>query len=480
MAAIDSLLDIIDLQKADGIVIAAGRVPVLLGGKSAALTMPPLDNAMMHILLEELLTADERAALLGGGLIERPVDLGRGRRYAMTARLESGRTKIVVRKGDARGGQGAAISARPAPAPRPESNQPAPSAFALPDAVIHALDAAVAMRASDVILSAGKSPVVKRNGRIEPVEGAPASEAELQALVASASPEAARRLVSGSVDFALEHQRTRFRVNVFRQLEGLAAVLRPIWDEVPTLEGLGLPRALLRAIGVPNGLVLMAGATGSGKSTTLAALVEHVANTRPCHIITLEDPIEYVFRPRSAVVHQREIGSHVESFAAGLRAALRESPDVLLVGEMRDAETIALALTAAETGHLVLSTLHAGTAAGAVERMVNSVPEGQRGAVRAQIASALRFVLTQQLLPASAGGRVPAVEVLAVNYAVAAQIREGRTQLLNTQIELGSEEGMVTMDQALIDLVKSGRISRQTGLAAAVNREAVERGISAR
>jgi twitching motility protein PilT len=226
---------------------------------------------------------------------------------------------------------------------------------------------------------------------------------------------------------------------------------------------------------VPNGLVLMTGATGSGKSTTLAALVDHVARTRPCHVVTLEDPIEYRFRPTAAVVHQREIGAHAASFADGLRAALRESPDVLLLGEMRDPETIALALTAAETGHLVLSTLHAGTAMGAIERIVGSSPEAQRGAVRAQLASALRFVITQQLLPGVDGEPVPAVEVLAVNYAVAAQIRDGRTQLIATQIELGSDEGMVTMDQALLDLARAGRISRQTALAASLNREALER-----
>jgi twitching motility protein PilT len=221
--------------------------------------------------------------------------------------------------------------------------------------------------------------------------------------------------------------------------------------------------------------VLMTGPTGSGKSTTLAALVEHLARGRSCHIVTLEDPIEYRFGAGRSILHQREVGTHVPSFAAGLRAALRESPDVLLVGELRDPETIALALDAAETGHLVLSTLHSGSAAGAIERIVNASPEADRAAVRTQLASALRFVLTQQLLPATDGGRAPAVEVLAVNQAVAAQIRDGRTQLLATQIELGADEGMVTMNQALHALVRAGRISRQTALSVTLNPAELER-----
>jgi twitching motility protein PilT len=361
------------------------------------------------------------------------------------------------------------------PAPPPP---PIDVAAGLSDAVVRALEAGLEAGVSDVILSDGREPLGKRRGRVEALGGGRVTESDLLALLgACANPGARKRLDdTGSVDFALEHDgHARFRVNLFRQQDGLAAVLRPIRDEVPSLEALHLPPGLARTVAVPNGLVLMTGATGSGKSTTLAALVDHVARTRPCHVVTLEDPIEYRFRSTAAVVHQREIGAHAASFADGLRAALRESPDVLLLGEMRDPETIALALTAAETGHLVLSTLHAGTAMGAIERIVGSSPEAQRGAVRAQLASALRFVITQQLLPGVDGEPVPAVEVLAVNYAVAAQIRDGRTQLIATQIELGSDEGMVTMDQALLDLARAGRISRQTALAASLNREALER-----
>ncbi|MGC4116517.1 MAG: ATPase, T2SS/T4P/T4SS family [Myxococcales bacterium] len=191
-------------------------------------------------------------------------------------------------------------------------------------------------------------------------------------------------------------------------------------------------------------------------------------------MLTLEDPIEYQFPAGAAVVHQREVGTHMRSFADGLRAALRESPDVILVGEMRDPETIELALTAAETGHLVLSTIHAGSAMGAIERVVNALPEMDRTSMRVQLASVLRHVVVQHLLPSTDGGRVPAVGILGVNHAVASLIREGRTQLLATQMEIGADEGMVTLEAALAELVKAGRISKETALSATSQRDSLE------
>jgi twitching motility protein PilT len=454
-----------------------------MGGKSGALTMPPLNATMMKLLVDELLTEEDLARIAEGTVIERALAGDPARPFTMTARLESGRPKIVVRRGQPRARPPGPAEAPPAVAVIPEVSPPPPppdpapvERGRLPLTVMRALDAAISMGASDVILSVGRSPLAKRAGRVETLAGGTVSDADLRAL---AEQGARGRALDehGSADFALEHgaRRTRFRVNVFRQLDGLAAVLRPIWDQVPSLADLNLPAEIVRTVAAPNGLVLMAGSTGSGKSTTLAALVEHVARQRACHIVTLEDPIEYRFAGGQAVVHQREVGAHVPSFAAGLRAALRESPDVLLVGEMRDPETIGLALSAAETGHLVLSTLHSGTAAGAIDRIVNASPEADRAAVRAQLAGVLRFVLTQQLLPGTSGGRVPALEVLAVNQAVAAQIRDGRTQLLATQIELGSDEGMMTMNQALHALVRAGRISRQTALGATLNPAELER-----
>ena len=252
----------------------------------------------------------------------------------------------------------------------------------------------------------------------------------------------------------------RFRANLFRHERGLALALRSIWTEVPTLEQLHLPDSLSELTRHRTGLVLVAGATGAGKSTTLSALLEQVNRTRPCHIVTLEDPIEYLYPRRRAVVHQREVGRHVDSFASGLRAALRENPDIILLGEMRDPETIRLALTAAETGHLVLSTLHSGNAVMAIERIVDVFSENEKLLVRAQLANVLRQVVAQQLVPAAGGGLLPALEILTVTHAVAAQTREGRTHMLGTQMEIGSEQGMIPMHRALADLARSGQITR--------------------
>jgi len=220
-----------------------------------------------------------------------------------------------------------------------------------------------------------------------------------------------------------------------------------------------------------HGLVVMTGATGSGKSTTLAALLDHVNHTRACHIVTLEDPVEYLFRRDRAVIHQREIGAHVSSFAAGLRAALRESPDIILVGEMRDPETIRLALTAAETGHLVMSTLHSGSAAMAIDRIVDVFGEAEKSEVRQQLAGTLRHVIAQQLVTTPGGDRIPVLEMLTVTHAVAAQIREGRTHFLAAQMEIEAGERMVTMERALAELVRMGRLARQAALDASQRRD---------
>jgi twitching motility protein PilT len=222
--------------------------------------------------------------------------------------------------------------------------------------------------------------------------------------------------------------------------------------------------------------VLANGPAGSGKSTTLAALVGEINRTRAAHVITLEDPIEYLHSPVRSLVHQREVGLHVESFSSGLRAALRESPDVILVGEMRDLETISLALTAAETGHLVLSTLHSGTGAMAIDRIIDVFPDAQQMQVRIQLASVLRAVVTQRLLPTrQPGERVPAVEVLRANYAIGALIRDSKTHQLATQLQLGRDDGMIALERSLVDLVRTGRITRETALVAARSPEDLQR-----
>jgi twitching motility protein PilT len=251
----------------------------------------------------------------------------------------------------------------------------------------------------------------------------------------------------------------RFRVNLFRHIDGIASAWRPIWDTVPSLEELRLPSQLMKLSQFPYGLVLITGPTGSGKSTTLSAIIEHINQTYRRHIITLEDPIEYRFRDALSVIHQREVGLHVDSFSTGLKSALREAPDVILVGEMRDKDTISAALTAAETGHLVLSTLHSGHSAQAIDRVIDVFPEHQQQQVRTQLADVLRAVVTQRLLPAANGGqRIPAVELVLATYAVSNTIREGRTHQLTSLIQSGSQNGMIPFDLSLAKLVSQGLI----------------------
>jgi len=229
-------------------------------------------------------------------------------------------------------------------------------------------------------------------------------------------------------------------------------------------------------VGFPSGLVLMTGQAGSGKSTTLAALIEHLNQTRPCHVITLEDPIEYLYTSRLCLIQQREVGRHVADFSVGLRAALRESPDVILLGEMRDRPTIAAALTAAETGHLVLSTLHCYSAPLAVDRIVDIFPGHQQPQVRNQLAGVLRAVVTQVLIPSlTPGRRVPAFEKLMVTDAVATKVRESRGHQLLTEIQTGREGGMVSLERSLASLVHAGEISLETALGVANDRDGLRR-----
>jgi twitching motility protein PilT len=275
---------------------------------------------------------------------------------------------------------------------------------------------------------------------------------------------------SGSVDLAVELNLSgfprRFRVSLFHHHNGLAAAMRPVRDHIPSLSELNLPRDLYEMVSYPNGLVLMTGAAGSGKSTTLAALVDHINQTKARHIITLEDPIEFEHINSRSLVHQREVGRHVESFSSGLFAALRESPDVILVGEMRNLATISAALTAAETGHLVLSTLHTNSATSAVDRMIDVFPGHQQPQVRHQLAGVLRAVVTQILIPSTQWpARVPAIEKLVVTDAVACQIRDGRNHQLLSLIQAGRDEGMITLERSLASLVRSNKVSQATATA---------------
>ena len=264
----------------------------------------------------------------------------------------------------------------------------------------------------------------------------------------------------------------RTRINIFRQRGSASAVIRILADHVPVIEELGLPPEVSEFPQYRSGIVLVTGETGSGKSTTLAAMLNTINHTRPNHIITLEDPIEYVYTPDQCVINQREIGADTRSYADGLRSILREDPDVILIGEMRDLDTIKTALTAAETGHLVFATLHTNSAADSIDRMVSVFPEGQQRQIRLQVSTTLRAVVSQQLLPRKGGGRVVACEIMVVNSAIANLVREGKTPQIDSYITMNAQNGSITMDNALHKLVRDGAISPDTAMAYCRDREA--------
>lgn len=328
------------------------------------------------------------------------------------------------------------------------------------------LDAAVAARASDLHLSAGLAPHLRISGVLRPMAGAKAlAPAELRDLLhAALTPEQRSVLTaSGDLDAGLTLGSEggvprRFRASLFRQSGTLAAAIRIVPTEIPPLDALGLPPVITRFVELRSGLVLVTGSTGSGKSTTLAAMIEHVNRSRADHIVTVEDPIEYRYTPVLSVVTQREVGADTQSFATALRHALRQDPDVILIGELRDLETIRIALTAAETGHLVFATLHSSDTTSAINRVVDVFPSDQQAQIRSQLALSIEGCISQRLLPGLNGALVPATEVMVATSAVRNLIREDKVHQLRSVLETGGDVGMHTFDQSLATLVLGRRV----------------------
>jgi twitching motility protein PilT len=320
------------------------------------------------------------------------------------------------------------------------------------------LERMVDLNASDLHISMTSPPVVRRRGHLEPIEGFDtlSQEDTRDLLYRVLSTEQQKHLeIKRQIDFAHSIPGVaRFRVNCFYQREALSAAFRLIPHEIKTLEELGLPSSLHMLAEKPRGLVLVTGPTGSGKSTTLASVIDEINRTRSEHILTIEDPVEFLHRNKKCLVNQREIGVDATSFAEALRGALRQDPDVILVGEMRDLETIGTALTAAETGHLVFGTLHTQSAPGTVDRMIDVFPAEQQEQIRVQIAGTLQGVVTQALIPTADGaGRVAALEILLPDDAVRNLIRQGKVEQVYSVMQTGTSKGMQTMEQSLAELV---------------------------
>ena len=326
--------------------------------------------------------------------------------------------------------------------------------------------------ASDVHLAVNAQPIWRVHGTLQPIwPDAPRLTSEQTAALAeSFVPDVYKQELNtrGDSDFAYANEFARYRTSVVRQRLGIEIVFRVINTKVRTMDELGLPEHLKLLTRYQNGLILATGSVGTGKSTTLAAMIEQINMERRDHIITLEDPIEYVLKSKNCHVSQREVFTHTESFAAGLRASLREDPDVIMVGEMRDLETISLAITASETGHLVLATLHTSNASRTLDRLLDVFPSDQQEQVRVMVSESLRGVISHQLIPRADGsGRVLALEILTNTPAVANVIREAKTYMLPGIIQTGKKQGMRLMDDALIDLYDRGLISKEEAYARA-------------
>lgn len=502
MAAIDKLLEALAAKQMDCLVLEPGRRPCLRKGDvDHEVTKTPLDGALIDRLLKEVTPPGESPDGVDGSRWEFD--------YAVNRK--------VFRFFGLRGPKGWLISVSfdpdavapeppppppappaPPPAPRPVDPYPADTAglaastdpaFAPPpiriDAPAAAAPAAPPRRssgsglapqeipdiksvlievigrgASDLHISAQQPPHVRVEGDLEPLETYKSPDPErLERLLLEIVPRANREELerSNQTDFGYELEGTgRFRVNVYREMRGIGAAFRLIPQRILTPEELGLPERAVDLTDLRRGLVLVTGATGSGKTTTLAALIDRINRTRHEHVITIENPIEYVHPSRSCLVHQRQVGLHCESFADALRAALREDPDVVMVGELRDLEATSIALRTAETGHLVFGTLHTTSATATVDRLVDQYPADQQPQIRLMLSSSLRAVISQTLLKRVGGGRVAAFELLLVNPAVASMIREGKTFQLPSVMQTGRKAGMVRLDESLLRLVERG------------------------
>ena len=347
------------------------------------------------------------------------------------------------------------------------------------------LKQAVAQQASDVFFVAGGPVWAKQEGCIRTMGSRKLLPEDTRQVVAEIYAAAGRDMEGylhrGDDDFSFAIAGVaRFRVNAYRQRGSMAAVIRIVSFDIPDWQTIGIPEAVMNLGELTEGMVLVTGTAGSGKSTTQACIIDRINRTRPCHIVTLEDPIEFLHRHNRSIVSQREIAIDTKDYLSALRACVRQAPDVILLGEMRDPETIHTAISAAETGHLVIATLHTRGAVNAIDRIIDAFPGGQQSQIRVQLSSVLRTVVSQQLLPDTAQGQIPACEILQVTPAVRSMIRDNKNHQIDNAIASGGKDGMVSMDQVIAALYRAGRITRETALHHADHPEQLERMLAGR
>jgi twitching motility protein PilT len=504
MARIDLLIEKLLTGPAEALVVETGRGACLVAGSgSQRLIQQPLTASQIAGAFAEIVPADLRSDFPQPGLTNFPylsphgaVDVqfeARDGAARATVRPRS-RDEASLSPEEADGllesleapapaapaapprGAAARAAPRPAAAPAPLPQEPRAGMDAL-------LDLMLDRQASDLHLSADCPPALRVDGDMTPLADLGILGHErIKELLWSIAPEKNREEWNArrDTDFAHETTRARFRVNVFADRKGVGAVLRQIPGEIMTAEDMGLSQAVLDLCLLPKGLVLVTGPTGSGKSTTLAALVDYVNRNRCDHIITIEDPIEFVHPNKKCLVNQREVGTHTQSFKAALRAALREDPDIVLVGELRDLETIAIAIETAETGHLVFGTLHTNTAASTVDRIIDQFPADRQAQIRLMLSDSLKGVISQTLCKKAGGGRVAAQEVLLCTSSIANLIREGKTYQVPSIMQTARGQGMVTLNDALFELVRRRAVDPREAYLKAVSkgefRQQLERG----
>ncbi len=473
MAQIDKFLALLSKYPSDGVVFSANeRVALLAGDQRRPASAQPVTAAQVQELVQEILPVDTTQIVSTATGREFLYDAPVGR-VTVRVRGTSATMQVEVRlQGVAP--SAAPVAAMPVPAAPKIASSMAPRAAGNRPRIDALFQKMIQEKCSDLHLSVGNPPLFRKDGEMVALgETTPLDNDTLREMLLEITPELNRDEFAAhhDTDFSYEIANVaRFRSNLFVDRRGVGAVFRVIPSKIPTAQELGLPKAVLELCNLQKGLVLVTGPTGSGKSTTLAAMIDYVNSTRSAHVITIEDPIEFVYASKKCLVNQREVRNHTDGFKQALRAALREDPDIVLVGEMRDLETVAIAIETAETGHLVFGTLHTNTAAGAVDRIIDQFPTDRQAQIRTMLSESLRGVVAQMLLKKKGGGRVAAQEILIVTPAISNLIREGKTFQIASMMQTGRALGMVTMNDALLEIVKSGAVDPDEALNKAPNR----------
>lgn len=448
MAKLDVFLHKVLFDEDTKLIMENDKCPyIIIKDKKVKLTNQLFGIPVIKGLVMELLTSEQKEALESLGELQFTYKLSDDRVFKGYVDKNESKIKVLLIP--------MILPAAPKPAPEPKVRKKVTSIFEL-------LEEQIKLKASDLHLSSGSMPVVRIDGEIryldDYLEIEKSNLAELLlAILEDRNKEEFN--ATNDTDFSYEiPDKARFRVNFFRDRKGIAAAFRLIPYKIETIEDLGLPDVIKSLCMLEKGLILVTGPTGCGKSTTLAAMINFINQQKRCHIVTIEDPIEFVHENKNCIIHQREVGSHTESFKRALRATLREDPDVVLIGEMRDLETVSIALETAETGHLVFGTLHTSTAPSTIDRIIDQFPHDQQPQIRVMLSETLKAVLAQTLLKKKIGGRVAAFELMIANAAIANLIREGKTFQIVSSIQTGKQQGMMLLSDSLIKLVKEGII----------------------